>query len=211
MLAKVKNSISEMGSKFTLGKGAIDAIKPLLRLYSDTKVHTSSGVIDADSNAGQFLSQISQILLGSSLPMPNIWSGTTFNSSLSVRLKLIAPDGHPDTIKEYITDPLKVLTSMAGGINVNGWFVNSPIQWEVHIPGIAYIRSAMITSLTVTKTLDSAFNVYGQPTSVDVSMLIIPMIQGHATVTKGDGVKDMWFNTYTSVDDSMKSFDKLHR
>jgi hypothetical protein len=117
--------------------------------------------------------------LGIQTALPKEWTRSEYTNSLQLMIKLVSPSGHPDAIKKYILEPLKMLILATAPISYDGLNFGYPTLWEVEAEGLMSIPLAGISAMTITRGgNETQFNQYNQPLNVDVRLTIEPLING---------------------------------
>jgi len=145
---------------------------------SGINILETSGSIAGGSIAGLIQASV----LGIKVDLPQVWKDTTYNSSLSLFIKLISPSGHPDDIQKYINIPLNYLLMAASPITLNGLSYGYPPLWEIHAEGLMYLKLGAISSMIITRGgTDTSFNMYNQPLNIDIRLTLSPITRAFAT------------------------------
>lgn len=124
-------------------------------------------------------------LSGATFSSPKAWSDSSYNSSLTVMLKLISPTGDPDSIKRNILQPLSYLIAAASPITQKGIVYGYPFMWDVRARGIARFKLGYIANISLNSgTFETTYNIKLQPTIIEVRLTISPLIQDFSSQIK---------------------------
>lgn len=115
----------------------------------------------------------STVAVGGKLLFPEIWSDSEFSRDFDISIKLRTPDA--DTVSWYLNIyvPLCHLIALAAGHqtdNPNGYY--SPFLVRAFYKGLFNIDMGIITSMSIRKGKEAAWNIDGLPTEVDVDITI---------------------------------------
>jgi hypothetical protein len=111
------------------------------------------------------------VMKGNKMTFPKIWQSSSYNSNLSVNIKLVSPYGHPEAVKEFILKPLSYLILLAAPQTINGVTFGGNIPISIKAYGLNYTVLGSLASLTFRRGgSDSSFNLYRQPLTIDVSI-----------------------------------------
>ena len=115
---------------------------------------------------------------------PSIWSDSSYSPNITTNLKLLSPYGHPDAIRKFIIEPLMYLIILASPKTKDGMAYGRPHSITLRAYGLSYVPLAAISSIHLRRGGDGTnFNLYGQPTSVDVAIEFEALVGGFATYT----------------------------
>jgi len=145
------------------------------------------GSIKGDiANAAQSLVQKigDSAINGYRYSFPSIWSDSSYSPNITTNLKLISPYGHPDAIRKFIIEPLMYLIILASPKTKDGMAYGRPSSITLRAYGLSYVPLASISSIHLRRGGDGTnFNVYSQPTSIDVALEFEALVGGFATYT----------------------------
>jgi len=130
---------------------------------------------------------------GMNLSTPQMWSNSTYDSSLTVFVKLVAPVGTQKCIENNILKPLMFLLAASSPITAGGTITGVPLLWEVQAQGVTNFRLGAINSISVIRgSFETTFNTDLQPTILDVRLSIVPLLKDFAfqSSTKRKSVYD---------------------
>lgn len=184
----IEDLLTSMQSK--LGKVVSQGKKVLSGIAGYSSV-TASSALDLLKGKGSAPAIFGTILagkaLGISMGLPQIWKGGSYNSNMQFMIKLIAPTGHPEDIKNYITKPLILLILAGSPMTKDSILYGYPPLWHVMAEGLMYMRVAGIESIILTRGgNDTSFNKVHQPLHIDVRIVIKPIIPGFASSASSD-------------------------
>lgn len=150
------------------------------------------------------------VLLGNKLSLPKAWSDASYTPNFNAVVKLVSPYGHPDAIKEFIIKPLMYLLIMGSPRTDDGVTYRQSPLLTVKGYGITYLPLASISSISLRKGgADTAFNIFRQPLSVDVSLTFQSLLPGFAIHTdeRGamDGLNRTAFSTAAEINTSLRT------
>ena len=177
-IAETVNGLSATAKElgFLLGAGAgieydTMAQAGLNDVYEDIDKLTSKYV------NGGFLknlgSSFSTISVGGKLLFPEIWSDSDFSRDVDFTIKLRTPDC--DTLSWYLNIyvPLCHLIALAAGHqtdNPNGYY--SPFLVRAYYKGLFNVDMGIVTSMSIRKGKEAAWNIDGLPTEIDIDISI---------------------------------------
>jgi len=169
---KALGTDSVIGKFQNLGYGnALDAL---------TAASTSSGLV----------SLLSGKILGVQFATPNTWTSSSYNSTLSIFIKLASPSGDPLSIYKNITLPILTMMSTGSPITVNGVTYAMPLIWDVRAYGITHFKIGAVAAMTISRgSYETVFNSAKQPLLVDVRLTIVPLMQDFAVQYTGGADK----------------------
>jgi len=143
----------------------------------------------ASSPVGDILKNT--VLMGKKMSLPKIWAGAEYSTQLTLNVRLVSPYGHPEAILERIVKPLLHLILLASPKSDDGMSYGDCTAVQVMAYGCSNIDIAYIQGLTVQRSgSDITFNKYQQPLAVDVSLALIPAIDGFASIVGGSDPKN---------------------
>ena len=137
---------------------------------------------------------------GGKIIFPEIWSDSSFDRSYSIDIKLRSPDHDSLSVYLNILKPyckLLALTLPRLMDSENGKFVTqngyrSPFLVKAYSKGLFNIDMGIITSMSVTKGAECAWNDDGLPTQIDISLQINDLYSSLAMsgfgTNKGKGI-----------------------
>lgn len=161
---------------FLLGAGAGVEYSAM----EESKLNEVFEGIDALTNKyvnGGFLknlgSNFSTISVGGKLLFPEIWSDSEFSRDVDFTIKLRTPDS--DTVSWYLNIyvPLCHLIALAAGHqtdNPNGYY--SPFLVRAYYKGLFNVDMGIVTSMSIRKGKEAAWNIDGLPTEIDIDINI---------------------------------------
>jgi hypothetical protein len=132
--------------------------------------------------SGNSLERIAEgVAFGMNLSAPQMWNSSSYNSNLTVFIKLISPIGTEECIQKNILKPLLYLTAAAAPTTATGLLSGIPPLWTVEAHGVANFRLGAITSMTVIRgSFETTFSDKLQPTILDVRLTITPLLNDFA-------------------------------
>lgn len=185
-LASLVNGFSDTAKelRFLFGKEGSVASELLNSASNVTSSITSSlssalsglggGIVGSLANNG-----VNTVLNGGKISFPEIWSGSEFDRSYSIDIKLRSPDNDSLSIFLNILKPYCKLLCLVlprqssksdGDLDPNGY--TSPFLVKAYSKGLFNIDMGMITSMSVTKGAECCWNDDGLPTQIDISLTI---------------------------------------
>jgi hypothetical protein len=147
------------------------------------KSYTSDAGISMLAIQGKFglLGALSGLVQGVKIELPKVWSNTDYSSTLNLNIKLVSPSGDPDSIQQYIKDPLEILLRAAAPVTFDGLTYGYPMIWNVNAYGIMHIKYGIINAINITRGgVETIYNKYDEPLNVDVRLVIVPINDGFA-------------------------------
>jgi len=161
--------------KATKGMGYTDMMSLAGRAAKGLDGTTGSASV-SDIMAGAFF--------GMNYAAPKQWSGSQYNSSLTLFIKLVAPIGTPECIKRNIMEPIMYLLAAASPQTYAGSMYGFPLLWDVQAHGVTNFRLGGISSMSIIRgSFETTFNYLLQPTVVDVRLSIVPLLTDFAVQT----------------------------
>jgi len=150
----------------------------------------SAGVSNGLSTIG---SLSSGIMAGMTLATPSTWENSSYSSTLSVFIKLVAPTGTDNDIRDNIIEPIMMMLAAASPITYNGIMYGLPLLWDVHAHGITKFKLGAIGAMTLIRgSFETTFTKNLQPTVVDVRLALIPILNDFATQPAGVSTNDIY-------------------
>lgn len=142
---------------------------------SSTLSGLGGGVVGSLANNG-----VNTVLNGGKISFPEIWSGSEFDRSYSIDIKLRSPDNDSLSIFLNILKPYCKLLCLVlprqsskgknKDFDPNGY--TSPFLVKAYSKGLFNIDMGIITSMSVTKGAECCWNDDGLPTQIDISLTI---------------------------------------
>lgn len=207
MLSSKVNEFSDLGKEvtFLLGAGAGKTAD----LLDQSKYDATISDINSIANKYLFGSQIfkdlgntfATVAAGGKLIFPEIWNDTTFSKSYDISLKLRSPDADVLSIYLNILIPLIHLICLVAPQQMGANGYKSPFLIRAFYKGLFNCDMGLITSMSITKGKESAWNINGLPTEVDVSLSLKDLystlsISNFADMAAGTGLKNTSFLDY---------------
>ena len=179
-IANSVNGFSDQAKElaFLLGKDAGQT----QHLMDQTKLTDVLHAVDSITNKylngsallGNITGNFSTIATGGKLLFPEIWSDSEFSRDFDITIKLRTPDS--DVLSWYlnICVPICHLIGLAAGHQSkdtgNGYY--SPFLVRAFYKGLFNVDMGIITSMSIRKGKEAAWNVDGLPTEVDIDLSI---------------------------------------
>ena len=210
-LASSVNGLSDQAKEiqFILG-GNNSALANVASGVNDALSSTISSLSGVVSNiAGGLIGGIMSghgvdtILAGGKIVFPELWQDSSFDRSYSLDIKLRSPDHDSLSIYMNILVPYIHLLALtlprgldgstdSGKYDPNGY--TSPFLVKAYCKGMFNIDMGIITSLSVTKGAECAWNDDGLPTQIDISI----------------DIKDLYSSLFmTSIDNRIVSYSSV--
>ena len=142
--------------------------------------------------------QMSVVASGGKLIFPNIWSGSSFQRSYDVTIKLVSPDYDIFSWYLNIFVPLMhlfgfVLPRQAGP---NGYI--SPFLVKAYYKGLFNCDLGLITNMSVTRGSEGGWTRNGLPTTVDVTLTIKDLYES-ISITKYGAANSDSLSPYNNI------------
>jgi len=159
-------------------------------------------------NGDRSTSEISAILksMGNHrVHMPRMWDGSNVADILQLSVKLTSPSGDPDSIKQFIIEPLIIMFIMSSPLSLTGTDIGSPFIYEVDAHGLGHYKLSGISNINFDRGgTDVDFNIYQQPLTVNARLTLMPLATD-ALVQLGQNqfYKDAWFQTPYTLSESL--------
>jgi len=174
-VSSVADEILAAGTKSLVGMSST-GLGLLAGFYSE-----SAGETVKQFSEGLMSSVADVIVNGHTLSLPKTWNDSSYSPNLSCVIKLVSPYGSPKAIKQFIIEPLLVLSLMAMPRTNDGISFGYPPLISVKAHGLASFPAAAISSITFRRGgNDTSFNIYRQPLSIDVSIDFVNLVEGCA-------------------------------
>jgi hypothetical protein len=153
--------------------------------------------VEIGNHGGSTVAGLTELMVGAAFGLniasPVQWSGSSYNSTLTMFIKLISPTGQPKCIQRNILEPLLYLVAAATPITTYGVVYGYPLLWQVHAHGITNFRLGGIAAMSVTRgSFETTFTKALQPTVIDVRLTIIPLLTDFATQTLNEGIGSIY-------------------
>ena len=141
----------------------------------------SLGELGDDLTGGSLISRLTNelttVVSGGKIIFPEIWSGSDYNKSYDITIKLRSPDPDPVSIFLNIYMPMVLLISMAAprqiGNSSNSYM--SPFLVRATYKSIFSCDLGMIGSLDINRGGEGCWNVLGMPTKADITISLKDM------------------------------------
>jgi hypothetical protein len=194
-----ENTITSLynGAKNVLGasqKGTMGMLNSMMRgaksLDSMAMQDLLAGIYKGVDKTGfsTLADLVSGAVLGMNIAAPQMWSGSSYSSTLTTFIKLVSPTGQPECIKKNILEPLMYLVAAASPITSYGIVYGYPLMWQVQAQGITNFRIGSIAALSIIRgSFETTFTKALQPTIIDVRLTIIPLLTDFAVQTMAAG------------------------
>lgn len=128
---------------------------------------------------------------GRRISLPQIWSSSTYNPSLSCVVKLVSPYGDPKAVKEFIIKPLIYLLILTSPKTIDGISYGQPHTLSVAAYGMGQAPLAGVEDITLRRGgADTSFNLFRQPLTIDVSIRFRFLNDGFGVLTAGASPND---------------------
>jgi plasmid maintenance system antidote protein VapI len=119
---------------------------------------------------------------GKHFSLPKVWKDSTYNPSLALNVKLISPYGDQESVKRHVLIPLVQLLILASPSSDDGLTYGHPKYLKVKAYGITDINIGVISSISINRGgADTTYNIWRQPTSLDLTININPALNGFAS------------------------------
>lgn len=195
------NSISEKAAEMNyllglggsmLGEGKISSyISDFKESIKDIAGGSSSTLID------KLKASAATIGSGGRLVFPEVWSDSSFSRSYNIDIKLRTPDCDNLSIFMNIMVPFVHLLCLAAPQELSSNGYQSPFIVRAFYKGMFNVDLGIITNMEVTKGKESAWNVNGIPTQMDIS-LTIKDLYNEMFITGLDGSLGIKNNIFTN-------------
>ena len=192
-LSPISNFLAATGfAESGISKELVSGTGDLLSSIATTATGMFGGSAETSAQIGQLTGTLTEKIADSSIngykySFPTIWNDASYKPNLSTRIKLISPYGHPDAIKKYIIEPLMYLLILGSPKTKDGMAFGRP--WTVTIMGygLTNIPMGAISSISMVRGgSNTSYNIYKQPTSIDLSIQFESLVGGFATYTRFD-------------------------
>lgn len=186
MIASKVNSLSEYGRElnFLLGTASgitgvqLDKISGMENINSNDNIISQfssklSGYGTAGNIFSSLINSIQTVAAGGKIIFPELWSGSSFSRSYSIKLKFASPDGDDLSIYLNIIVPILHLLGFVlprESTTSHGYI--SPFLVRAFYKGLFNVDMGIITDLNIEKGKEGAWTKSGIPTVVDVSFTI---------------------------------------
>ena len=125
------------------------------------------------------------LLKGGKMIFPEIWSGSDFSRSYSIKMKLISPSGDKLSVYLNILVPIYFLLAFTLPRQSAAQAYSSPFLVRAFYKGLFNVDMGIITRLSITKGAEGEWTVDGLPTVADVSFEIKDLYNGMFMSTGG--------------------------
>lgn len=162
--------------------GAISGAMGFVQTGQDAalKQQIEEAVVGAASTAASIVFQ------GKQVSLPKIWSGSEFQPTLTLNLKLVSPYGHKEAIAKYIIEPLLYILILSAPRSTDGlsYGLYQPIKIKGY--GLSNINLGAVTSVSIRRGgRSTSYNVWKQPLILDVAISAMPLCGGFAVMEPG--------------------------
>lgn len=152
-----------------LMEGASEVTSSIGSALSGLVGSLGGGIVESLSDKG-----VNTVLNGGKIIFPKIWENSDASISYNISIKLRSPDNDNLSIFLNIIKPycrlLALTLPRTMENNPNGY--RSPFLVKAYSKGLFHIDMGMITSMTVTKGDECAWNDNGLPTQIDIDLTI---------------------------------------
>ena len=175
------NSISDLGREMQfllgsnenlLGQTITDTIKTDPTKDASVAQSAANKLLSGGSLLGTITHSFDTVIAGGKLIFPEIWADSTFSRDYSIDIKLVSPDNDDISIYLNVVAPLLHLLGFVMPIGTGPSAFVSPYLVRCSYKGQFNIDMGIITSMSITKGQEGAWNHYGMPTIVDVNFTI---------------------------------------
>jgi hypothetical protein len=188
------NNLSNMGKGFQEGLKALGGTGSALGQAATDKAAAGVAAIAGMAgegvgvSAGGIAKVAGKLLMeGKHFSLPKVWKDSTYNPSLSLNVKLISPYGDQESVKKHVLIPLVQLLILASPSSDDGLTYGHPKYLKVKAYGITNINIGFISSISINRGgADTTYNIWRQPTSLDLTISISPALNGFASVWDHD-------------------------
>ena len=178
-LASSMNGLSDKARElgFILGAGAGIQYQVMDEAQLGDTMKTieeiSSKYLNGSTLFSNIASNFATVATGGKLLFPEIWADSEFSRDFDITIKLRTPDS--DVMSWYINIyvPLCHLIALAAGHqtdNTNGYY--SPFLVRAFYKGLFNVDMGIITSMSIRKGKEAAWNIDGLPTEIDIDITI---------------------------------------
>lgn len=147
------------------------------------------GVLSSITNGG-----INSVLSGGKLVFPELWSDSDYSTSYDFDIKLRSPDHDDLSIYLNCIVPYIHLLAMTAPRSIDSNSYSAPFLVRAFYKGSFNIDMGLITSLSVTKGAEGAWNDSGLPTQMDISLSIKDLYSSFS-ITNNKSISKMINNT----------------
>lgn len=175
------NSISDLGREMQfllgsnenlLGERITDTLKTDPTKDTSVAQTAANKLLSGGSLLGTITHSFDTVISGGKLIFPEIWADSTFSRDYSIDIKLVSPDNDDMSVYLNIVAPLLHLLGFVMPIGTGPSAFVSPYLVRCSYKGQFNIDMGIITSMSITKGQEGAWNHYGMPTIVDVNFTI---------------------------------------
>lgn len=175
------NSISDLGREMQfllgsnenlLGERITDTLKTDPTKDTGVVQSAANKLLSGGSLLGTITHSFDTVISGGKLIFPEIWADSTFSRDYSIDIKLVSPDNDDLSVYLNIVAPLLHLLGFVMPIGTSPSAFVSPYLVRCSYKGQFNIDMGIITSMSITKGQEGAWNHYGMPTIVDVNFTI---------------------------------------
>jgi hypothetical protein len=139
------------------------------------------------------------VLHGKSISLPKINTGSSYNPTMSLTIKLVSPYGSVKAIQKYILEPLLYILIMMAPRSRDGlsYGLSPPVKVKAY--GLCDINLGSINSVSIVRgSSGTSYNIFKQPLSSMISISIAPLTDGFA-VMEGDAPEIVSYNNSLQV------------
>lgn len=111
------------------------------------------------------------VVKGHRVTLPSVWSNSSYTPNFTANIRLSSPYGHPEAVKEFLIKPLMYLLILTSPKTEDGVSYGRPFFVTIKAYGLNYSPIGMVSNITMRRGgNDGAFNIFRQPTTIDVSL-----------------------------------------
>lgn len=189
------NTLSEWGRPFRETMKAFgNTGQQTMEAFQDTVKDSVNTTAGADAKGLEKI--FGSLGQGKHFSLPKVWKDSTYNPSLSLNVKLVSPYGDSTSVAKHVIRPLIQLLILGAPISDDGITYGYPKYLQIKAYGITNISIGYIDSISINRGgADTTYNVWRQPTSLDLTISIKPALNGFAAIWNKDGtVSDKGFD-----------------
>ncbi len=182
----------------TAGGEAIKSFSAKTIDFTGNVVGLSEGM---QKTAKQLVNIATDVLLtGKNISLPKVWDSSTYNPNTSVVIKLMSPYGSPKAVQQFIIRPLTYLMLLSLPRSTDGVSYGYPPLVTIKAYGMADISIGAISGITLRRGgNDTSFNIFKQPLTIDVSMEIINLVDGCASLDFTDVENNLFHDNAETI------------
>lgn len=176
----IQSSLSDLAKEigFLVDSGGVTELDSVKSYVSEGMASIEEQLASSSSGSltklfQTLLNSFSSSLIGESIAFPQIWKGSSFEKSYTIKIKLRAVYGDKMSYYLDVMVPLLHLLALALPKQSTANSFGSPFLCRLYYPGIFSCNMGLVTSLEIDKhSQDTSWTIDGFPNEIDVTLQV---------------------------------------